>query len=244
MKFNFFLLFFSSNTSVGEMQINPENLIYSLTEPGSRRELILISHPVIVPCIHDSLPESREHFICRSMHDVGISAAAALKFPLYKISNIFFSCRCSAFIHSHCCLLLSRSKAAPKNWTLWHPFLSSSLNNAETLCNIFLCRSLLAERWAQLSFFMFEQTQNVRGSEDHKRGFMLHTSNAHIASFQNKLHCRWYFAASRWYSCRLRRFAIVDWHTRNELIWFSTLLSLDPLIRAFSASVALCSDNF
>lgn len=72
------------------MQINPENLIYSLTEPGSRRELILISHPVIVPCIHDSLPESREHFICRSMHDVGISAAAALKFPLYKISNIFF----------------------------------------------------------------------------------------------------------------------------------------------------------
>lgn len=34
---------------------------------------------------------------------------------------------------------------------------------------------------------MFEQTQNVRGSEDHKRGFMLHTSNAHIASFQNKL---------------------------------------------------------
>lgn len=26
--------------------------------------------------------------------------------------------------------------------------------------------------------FMFEQTQNVRGSQDHKRGLMLHTSNA------------------------------------------------------------------
>lgn len=58
-------------------------------------------------------------------------------------------------------------------------------------CAIFSSLPLLSgsQTMSTTLFFMFEQTQNVRGSEDHKRGFMLHTSNAHIASFQNKLHC-------------------------------------------------------